>query len=112
MLYTFLTIAQAAGEAKTQGGPPSWVGMMPIILLVVMMFFLFRSQKKQANKRKDMITKIKTGDEVITSGGIKGTVTKVKETTFIVKIADKVEIEVVQNGVGGVVPREEKKTDE
>lgn len=112
MLYTFLTIAQAAGETGEGGGPPGWVGMMPIILLVVMMFFLFRSQKKQADKRKEMITRIKAGDEVITSGGIKGKITKVKDKTFMVQIADKIEIEVVQNGVGGVVPGEEEKTDE
>lgn len=113
MLYTFFTIAQAASDTPAQdGGPPGWVGIMPIVLLVVMMFFLFRSQKKQSEKRKEMIKRVKTGDEVVTSGGIKGKVTKVKEKTFMMQIADKVEIEVVQNGIGAVIAGEEDKKDE
>lgn len=106
MLYDITLIAQAAAEQR-----PNWlIGGMPIILLVVMMFFLFRSQKKQADKRKEMLTKIKTGDVIVSNGGIKGTVTKVKDKSFMVKIADKVEIEIVQNGIGAVVGGD--KTDE
>ena len=108
MLYTFLTIAQAAKDTGTTEGPPSWVGLMPIILLVVMMFFLFRSQKKQTDKRKEMINRVKAGDEVVTSGGIKGKITKVKEKSFMIQISDKVEVEIVQNGVGAVISVEEK----
>lgn len=111
MLYTFFTIAKAAGDTGTQG-PPAWVGMMPIILLVVMMFFLFRSQKKNSDKRKEMIKRIKSGDEVVTGGGIKGKVTKVKDKTYMVQIAEKIEIEIVQSGIGAVLSGEEEKTDE
>jgi len=99
MLYDITVIAQATAEQR-----PNWlIGGMPIILLVVMMFFLFRSQKKQANQRKEMLSKIKAGDEVVTNGGVKGTVTKVKEKSYLIKIADKVEIEVVLNGISIVI---------
>ena len=99
MLYNFITLAQAA-----EAGRPSWlIGGMPIFLLVIMMFFLFRSQKKQGDKRKDMIAKTKVGDQIVTNGGMKGTVTKVKETSFMIKIADKIEVEIIQNGVGAVI---------
>lgn len=90
---------------------PNWlIGGMPIFLLLIMMFFLFRSQKKQADQRKEMIKRIKVGDEVVTNGGIKAVVTKVKDKTFMVKVAEKVEIEIVQSGIGAVVQVE--KTDE
>ena len=80
---------------------PSWlIAGMPIFLLLIMMVFLFRSQKKQADQRKDMISRLKAGDVVITNGGIKGTITKVQDKSFMVKIAEKVEIEVVLNGIG------------
>jgi preprotein translocase subunit YajC len=99
MLYDITVIAQATAEQR-----PNWlIGGMPIILLVVMMFFLFRSQKKQANQRKEMLSRLKSGDEVVTNGGIKGTITKVKDKSYLVKIADKVEIEVVQTGVGALI---------
>ena len=68
---------------------------------------MFRSQKKQANERKEMLASIKAGDKVITNGGIRGVVSKVADTCFVVKIADNVKIEVVHNGVATV----EKKDD-
>ncbi len=106
MLDNIILIAQAANP-----NVPAIMQVLPFILLMgVMIFLMFRSQKKQAEKRKAMISKVKTGDEVVTSGGIKGTVTKVKEKTFLIKIAEKVEIEVVQSGVGVVIGGE--KTDE
>lgn len=98
------SVILTAQAAAPQGGAPQWTGIVPLIVVFgVMMFFLFRSQKKQANQRKDMLSKIKAGDEVVTNGGIKGTIAKVKEKTYLVKIADKVEIEIVQNGIGAVI---------
>ncbi len=99
-----IVLAQGAAAGAER---PNWlIGGMPIFLLLIMMFFLFRSQKKQANQRKEMITRIKAGDEVVTNGGIKGTVTKVKDKSFMVKIAEKVEIEIVASGIGAVVQTE------
>lgn len=104
--------AQAALQGNQEGAPP-WTGVVPMVVIFgVMIFFLFRSQKKQANQRKEMLSKIKAGDKVVTSGGIKGTITKVKEKTYLIKIADKVEIEIVQNGVGAVIDKTEGKTNE
>ncbi len=72
-----------------------------------MIFFMFRSQKKQAQKRKDMINAIKSGDSVVTSGGIKGTIEKVKNDSFILKIADNVQVEIVHSAVGKIVGKED-----
>ena len=81
-------------------GPPQWTGMVSIFLVFgVMIFLMFRSQKKQANERKEMLNAIKSGDKVITNGGIKGTVDKVKDDLFILKIADNVRIEIVHAGI-------------
>lgn len=77
-------------------------GMGPIIIIVVMIFLLFRSQQKETKKRVEMLGKIKTGDKIVTAGGIHGLVTNVKENTFIVKIADNVKIEVNKAGVSSV----------
>ena len=113
MFYDIIVIAQAQ-KAGAQGGPPQWLGVLPMfVVLGVMLFFLFRSQKKQANQRREMLSKIKAGDEVVTNGGIKGTIAKVKEKTYLLKIADKVEIEIVQSGIGAVIgDKTEDKTNE
>jgi preprotein translocase subunit YajC len=49
---------------------------------------------------------IKTGDKVITAGGIHGVVTNMKDNSFIVKIADNVKIEVSKSGVTTVLPKD------
>jgi len=97
MLNNIFILAQAEGS-----GQPGWAMAVPIVLFGVMIFVMFRSQKKQAAKRTEMLSKIKSGDSVVTNGGIKGKITKVKDQSYLVEIADKVVIEVVKNGVNGV----------
>ena len=58
------------------------------------------------------VTQLKTGERVMFSGGILGTIANVKDNTFVIKIADKVKIEVARSAVTNVVPKGEKPTDE
>ena len=104
-IFEFVTIGAAAPAPA--GGAAGIAPMIPIFLVFgVMMYFMFRSQKKQAKERETMLKAIKVGDEVITNGGIKGTVSKVKDKSFFVKVADKVDLEIVRNGVATVVKPE------
>ena len=80
------------------------MGMLPMILIIAAMFYLmWRGQAKERKKREAMLTSIKSGDKVITIGGIHGTVVEVKNDGFVIKIADNVKIEVTKNAVGSVV---------
>lgn len=100
---TCLFLAQAAGQ---QGNPTIFlVGYVAIF--GVMIFFFFRAQKKEAKKRQKMIEEVKTGDRVITTGGIYGIISNVKEKSFMVKIADNVKVEVSKAGVTGVLGKDE-----
>lgn len=108
-ILEFVTIGAAAcpPAAGGSGGVGGIAPMIPIFLVFgVMMYFMFRSQKKQAKQRETMLSAIKVGDEVITNGGIKGTISKVKEKSFFVKVADKIDLEIVRNGVATVVKPE------
>lgn len=92
------------GEAAPVPGGNSLMGFVPMILIFgFMLFWLFRTQKKEAKKRQDMVDSIKAGDKVVTAGGIHGTIATVNKNTFIVKIADNVKIEVSKTGVAGVL---------
>lgn len=83
--------------------PSVFGGMLPfIIVFAVMIFFMFRSQKKQQQKRQQMLDQIVKGSRVILGSGIYGTVVEVREKTFVVEIADKVQIEVLKGGVSEV----------
>ena len=113
MFENIIVVAQqnAAPPAGTPDGDAPSLLQGPFIPMIfifgVMIFFMFRSQKKQAQKRKDMISSIKSGDEVVTNGGIKGTIEKVKDDSFLLKIAENVKIEVVHAAVGKVVGKED-----
>lgn len=81
------TVAPAAAPAAaTQGSqqPGGLMGMLlnlgPIILIFVLLyFFMFRGQRKEEKKRKQMLSELKRGDEIMTIGGLKGTVVEIRE---------------------------------
>lgn len=78
--------------------------MLPMIIVFVMMYFLMiRPQKKAQQELANKIKAIKTGDTIITAGGIHGLVTNVQERTVTVKIADNVRIKLEKSSIGTVV---------
>ncbi|MBU8902122.1 MAG: preprotein translocase subunit YajC [Victivallales bacterium] len=102
-----LVTASTAAAAEPVQGVGGLISFVPMILIFVAMFyFMFRSQKKQAKKRQEMIDTIVKGAEVIIGGGIHGTVVAVKDKTFTIQIADKVNVEVTKAGVNGIMKEE------
>ena len=103
------TVAVDPAAAAGQDQPPQQVPFFanPIILMLVvlgvMFFFTFRSQKKQQQKRQQMLDAIVKGTRVMLNNGIYGTVTEVKDKTYMVEIADKVVVEALKSGVAEVV---------
>lgn len=89
----FMTfLAQAAPGAPEQ--PPVLFQFLPLIIIAVLFYFLLiRPQQKKQKEHQKLVTAIKTGDKVITSGGIHGIVANVKESTILLKVADNVKIE-------------------
>ena len=80
--------------------PNPLVNLLPIILIFIIFYFLLiRPQKKQQDEHKKMVSSLKKNDEVITSGGIHGTITNVKEHTVTLKVDDNVKVEVQKSSV-------------
>jgi len=77
-----------------------------VIIFGTMYFLMIRPQQKQQKQRQAMINSLRVRDKVITSGGIYGKVTKVKDTSVLMQIADKVEIEVDKSGIISVQNRD------
>ena len=95
--------AQAAGGA--QGGM-DLVGLMPLVLLFVLLYFLMiRPQAKRAKEHRNMLQALQKGDEVVTSGGTLGKVINVGEQFVTVEIAPNVEIKVQKPSVQTVLPK-------
>lgn len=95
--------AQATGGA--QGGM-DLVGLMPLILLFVLLYFLMiRPQAKRAKEHRAMLQALQKGDEVVTSGGTLGKVTNVGDQFVTVEIAPNVEIKVQKPSVQTLLPK-------
>ncbi len=87
-----------------QATPPEQPGiasmLIPFLCIGVIFYFLIiRPQKKKQKDQENLIKSIKTGDHVITVGGIHGMVANVKERSVILKVADNVKIEIEKSSV-------------
>ncbi len=84
---------------------------IPLILIfVIFYFFLIRPQQKRVKDHKAMVEALKRGDEVITSGGIIGTVDRVMEDDRIeVNIGDNIKVQVIKSTITSLLKKEEVK---
>ena len=79
------------------------INMFPLILIFVIFYFLLiRPQKTKEKEHQKMLTNLNKNDEVVTSGGIHGTIVNVKEKTVILRIDDNVKMEIEKNAVAHV----------
>ena len=84
---------------------------IPLILIfVIFYFFLIRPQQKRVKDHKAMVESLKRGDEVITSGGIIGTIDRVMEDDRIeVVISDNVKVQIIRSTITSLLKKEETK---
>lgn len=73
-----------------------------LVFIAIFYFLLIRPQQKQRKQRNEMMSNLNVGDKIYTAGGILGTITMLKEDTLWVKVADKVEIQILKSSVGGL----------
>lgn len=103
MLDFFIQNAWAQ-EAPHQGG--GFMSLLPLILIfVVFYFFLIRPQMKQAREHKQMVEALAKGDEVVTSGGLLGKITKIGDTFINLEIAPNTEVKVQKHSVTAIMPK-------
>ena len=78
----------------------SMIGILYIVGLFALLWFLMiRPQQQRQKKHQEMVRNLAVNDHIVTAGGIYGTIVKVKEDSFILKIADNVRIEVLKHAV-------------
>ena len=87
------------------------VQFIPLILIfVIFYFFLIRPQQKRVKDHKTMVESLKRGDEIITSGGIIGTIDRVMEDDRIeVNIGDNVKVQIIKSTITSLLKKEEVK---
>lgn len=86
-----------------QGSAGGFIQLLPIFLIVgVFYFLLIRPQQKRQRQLQETISTLKIGDRVVTTGGIIGVITTVRDTSFIIRSADKSILEIARTAVAGV----------
>jgi len=106
-----LLISPAFAQAASPPAPGGLFGgglgglLFPIILIGVMYFLMIRPQMKRAKEHKSMLDKLAVGDEVITNGGIAGTVREIGDSFITVEIADNVRVRIQKGAIGNVLPK-------
>ena len=99
-----ILLAQAAPGPEQ---PPVLFQFLPLIIIAVLFYFLLiRPQQKKQKEHQQLVASVKTGDKVTTAGGIHGVVANVKETTFLVKVAENVKLEFDKSSVTSVTKSE------
>ena len=84
----------------------SLISMLPIVLMFVVLYFvMIRPQMKRQKEHKSMIDALAKGDEIATSGGMLGKVTKLGDTMLEVEIAKGVEVQLQRHAVAQVMPK-------
>jgi len=82
------------------------MSFLPLIVIFVLFYFMIiRPQMKTAKEQRAMIAALQKGDEVITSGGLVGKVTKVTDTFVTVEVAENTEITVQKQSVQSALPK-------
>ena len=80
--------------------PPWWTNLFfPVLIMAMVYFALIRPQVQAKKKAEETIKAAKTGDKIVTSSGIHGVITNVKETTVIVRVADNVKLEIEKSHI-------------
>ena len=102
MFISTVQAAEAAGPGQADG--TSTIIMM-VLFAVVFYFLLIRPQSKRAKEHKTMLESIQKGDEVVTSGGIIGKVSKLTEGFVVLNVAQGVEMKFQKHAVTASLPK-------
>src|SRR5438876_11065778 len=92
-----------------QGGAGGFGFLIPMILVFgVFYLLLIRPQQRKQRQLQETISQLKAGDKVVTTGGVVGVITAVRDTSFLIRSADKTILEIARTAVAGVDAEEKR----
>ena len=92
-----------------QGGLGALGGLLPMVLIIAVFYMLLiRPQQKRQRQLQETISQLKVGDRVVTTGGVIGTITTVRDASFLIRSADKSILEIARSAVAGIDEEEKK----
>lgn len=92
-----------------QIGGSALLQFLPILLIFAVFYMLLiRPQQKRQRQLQETISQLKAGDRIVTTGGVIGTITTVRDTSFLIRSADKSILEIARSAVAGIDEEEKK----
>ena len=89
---------------QATGGGLMSTPIFPLALMFLVIYFLIiRPQKKQQKDRKNMLSGVSKNDQVVTVGGIHGTVVLIKESSIVVRVDDNIKIEFDKESINKII---------
>lgn len=101
----FITDALAEAAAPAQMGDPIASLLLPIGLVVLFYFFLIRPQSKRQKEQKQMVAELQKGEEVLTSGGILGKITKLDDNFIQLEVSKEQTLTVQRAAIQTIMPK-------
>jgi len=103
-----LAYAMGAGGAGGAGGSGGLGAFLPLIIIFAIFYFLLiRPQQKKAKQHKQLLSELRKGDRVISSGGLHGLITGMSDEVLTVEISPKVRVKISRGSISGVIRRPE-----
>ncbi|MFO7986815.1 MAG: preprotein translocase subunit YajC [Desulfatiglandaceae bacterium] len=99
----FLAYAMGTGGGGAGGEGGGFGAFIPLILMFAIFYFLLiRPQQKKAKQHKQLLSSLKKGDRIITSGGLHGLITGIADDVVTVEIAPKVRVKISRGSISGI----------
>jgi preprotein translocase subunit YajC len=104
-----LAYAMGTGGAGGAGGGGGGLGaFLPLIIIFAIFYFLLiRPQQRKAKQHKQLLTELRKGDKVVSSGGLHGVITGLSDDVLTVEISPKVRVKMSRGSISGVIRRTE-----
>lgn len=100
LLLLILFVAQACTTGGEDGGGGGFGAFLPLIIIMALLWLvLLRPQQRRAKNRREMLSKLEVGDEVVMSSGVYGRIASFDEQTVFVDIADNVRVKVTRDSI-------------
>ena len=102
-----LVYAMGTGGAGGGGGGGLGAFLPLIIIFAIFYFLLIRPQQRKAKQHKQLLSDLKKGDKVVSSGGLHGVITGMGDDVITVEISPKVRVKVTRGSIAGVIRKSE-----
>jgi preprotein translocase subunit YajC len=102
-----LVYAMGTGGAGGGGGGGLGAFLPLIIIFAIFYFLLIRPQQRKAKQHKQLLSDLKKGDKVVSSGGMHGVITGLGDDVVTVEISPKVRVKITRGSIAGVIRKTE-----